>query len=202
MKKQLLSALVLAGCITILQSCAFRPCTTMMVDLGPVHSRIYGDSDSWGGAFGLQGGVAAEIPCKKELPVSMWAEVNVSMQGAGWEDDWGEGLTDGLTRLWYLNIPLTARYPFGNGFYGEAGIQPGFLLSAKDKYDGGSYDYKEYLRTFDLSIPLGLGYKFENNFGLNLRVIPGVTNINSAEWDDVKDRNLVVALRGTYTFPK
>jgi len=50
------------------------------------------------------------------------------------------------------------RYQFPNGFYGEAGIQPGFLLSAKDNYDG---DYASY-----------------------------------------KDRNFVVAFRGTYTFQK
>ena len=168
-----------------------------------MHSRITGDSDSWSGAFGVQGGVAAQIPFNCDLPLAMWAEVNVSMQGAGWEDDWGEGLTKGVTRLWYLNVPLTARYQFGQGFYGEAGLQPGFLLSARDNYEGESDDWKEYLKTFDLGIPLGVGYDFPNNFGLNLRVIPGVTNINSSEYsDEFKDHNFVVALRGTYIFPK
>lgn len=175
----------------------------MMVNLGPVHSRIFGDSDSWDGTFGVQGGVAAHVPFDCKLPLSMWAEINVSMQGAGWEDDWGEGLQSGVTRLWYLNVPLTARYPFGNGFYGEAGIQPGFLLVARDKWDGDWVDWREYLKTFDLGIPLGVGYDFPNNFGLNFRVIPGVININSGDYSDqYKDHNFVVALRGTYTFPK
>ena len=168
-----------------------------------MHSRLTSDSDSWTGAFGAQGGVAAHIPFNCNLPLAMWAEANVSMQGAGWEEDWGEGLISGVTRLWYLNLPLTARYQFGQGFYGEAGLQPGFLLSARDNYDGESDDWKEDFKTFDLGIPLGVGYDFENNFGLNLRVIPGVININSSEWaDDYTDRNFVVALRGTYTFPK
>jgi len=202
MKKQTFSILVLAGCICILQSSAFGQLTTMTVNLGPVHSRLTGDSDSWKGAFGAQGGVAAHIPFNCNLPLAMWAEANVSMQGAGWEGDYGEGLENGVTRLWYLNFPLTARYQFGQGFYGEAGLQPGFLLSARDNYDGGSEDWKEYFKTFDLGIPLGVGYDFENNFGLNFRVIPGILNINEEEYYDYKDRNFVVALRGTYTFPK
>ncbi len=202
MKKQTISTFVIVGCICILQSCAFRPCTTMTVNLGPVHSRIVGESDSFSGAFGMQGGVAAHIPFGSNLPITAWAGVNVTMQGAGWEDDWGEGLVEGVTRLWYLNFPLTGRYQFGSGFYGELGIQPGFLLSAKDKYDGESVDWKDYIKTFDLGIPLGVGYDFENNFGLNFRVVPGILNINEEEYYDYKDRNLVVSLTGTYTFPK
>ena len=202
MKKQTLSTFVIVGCICIFQSCAFRPCTTMMVNLGPVHSRIVGESDSYSGAFGAQGGVAAHIPFGSNLPFTTRAGVNVTMQGAGWEDDWGEGLIEGTTRLWYLNFPLTARYQFGTNFYGELGMQPGFLLSAKENYNGASLDSKDNIKTFDLGIPLGVGYDFENNFGLNLRLVPGILNINEEEPDDYKDRNLVVSLTGTYTFPK
>jgi hypothetical protein len=52
---------------------------------------------------------------------------------------------------------------------GEIGLQPGVLLSAKDNYDGESYDYSDYVKTIDLSIPLGVGYDFPNNFGIGLR---------------------------------
>ena len=201
MKKQTISTLVIVGCICILQSCAFRPCTTMNVNLAGVNSRIVGESDSWSSAFGVQGGVAANIPYQSKLPITSWVEANISMQGASWEEDWGEGLVKGTTRLWYANIPLMTRYQFPNGFYGEAGIQPGFLLSAKDKYDGNAYDYREWIKTFDLSIPFGVGYEFPNNFGVGLRVIPGVTNVNKGDYA-YKDRNFVVALRGTYTFQK
>ena len=201
MKKQTLSTIVIVGCICILQSCATGPCTTMMVNLGPVHSRIVGESDSWSGAFGMQGGVSAHIPFNCTLPITAWAGANVTMQGAAWEDSWDGETFEGTTRLWYLNIPLTGRYQFQNGLYAEAGIQPGFLLSAKDNYDGESVDWKEYVNTFDLGIPLGIGYDFENNFGLNLRAVPGILNINEGDYGN-KDRNLVVSLTGTYTFPK
>ena len=40
-----------------------------------------------------------------------------------------------------------------------------------------------------------------NNFRVGLRVIPGVTNVNKGDYA-YKDRNFVVALRGTYTFQK
>ena len=53
MKKQTLSTLVIAGCICMLQSCAFRPCTNIDVNLAGAHSRIVGNSDSWGGALSL-----------------------------------------------------------------------------------------------------------------------------------------------------
>jgi hypothetical protein len=77
------------------------------------------------------------------------------------------------------------------------------LLSAKDKYEGDSFDYKEYLSSFDFSIIFGLGYEFENNLGVGIRVIPGLTNVNSSEYaDEYKDHNFVVAGRVTYTFRK
>lgn len=201
MKKLSLLTLAIAGCICLLNSCALTPCTTMSANLGLVNSHIVGESDSWMPAFGAQGGIAAELPFNCDFPLTAWVETNISMQGARWEEDWGEGLTKGITRTFNLNIPLTARYPFSGGFYAEAGIQPGFILSAKDKYDGDSYDVKDWFKTFDLGIPLGVGYNFKNNFGVNLRLIPGLTNVNGGEYDSYTDRNFVVALRGTYTLP-
>ncbi len=61
-------------------------------------------------------------------------------------------------------------------------------------------DYMDHMNRFDLSIPLGFGYEFMNNFGVGLRVIPGINDISKDA--DEKDSNFVVALRGTYTFRK
>lgn len=202
MKKQSITSFVIVGCIFMLQSCAFQPCTTLQANLAGVNSRIVGDSDSWTGAFGIQAGVDTQIPYNCDLGFTSWAGLSLSMQGAGWEEDWGEGLVKGTTRLWYLNVPLVTRYEFGNGFYGEAGLQPGFLLSAKDKYDGDAYNYRDYIKTFDFGIPLGIGKEFNNNFGVGFRVTPGLLNINKGEYqDEWKDRNLTLSLRGTYTIP-
>jgi hypothetical protein len=85
----------------------------MSANLGLVNSHIVGESDSWGPAFGAQAGVAAQLPFNFDFPLSTWVGTNITMQGASWE----EGMLSGITRTWNLNVPLTARYPFGNGFY-------------------------------------------------------------------------------------
>ena len=201
MKKQTISTIVIVSCICILQSCAFRPCTSLSVNVGVQNSSFCGDSDSWTNAFGALGGVAVQIPYTCNLPFTYWVEGNVSMQGARYEDDWGYGTVEGLTRLLYANFPLTARYQLDNGFFGEAGLQPGILLGAKDKVDGESWDYKEWVNTFDVGIPLGVGYNINKNLGVSLRVIPGITNVNAGEGVS-RDRNFVVGVRGTYTLRK
>ncbi|MBS1600153.1 MAG: PorT family protein [Bacteroidetes bacterium] len=81
-------------------------------------------------------------------------------------------------RLFYLGIPIVAKYKFGGGFFAEAGLQPSFLLSAKYKANGSTSDYKDNLNTFDLGIPIGAGYYFSKHLFVGVRVIPGVTNIS------------------------
>ena len=151
----------------------------MTVNMAGVHSRIYGQSDSWGGAFGFQGGVEALVPFNMDFPLTAWGGFNVSMQGARYEEDYGEGLMDGTTRLWYMNFPLTARYPFGDGFYGEAGFQPGILLSAKDKLNGESSNYRDYIK----STPEKLFFVFFVSFTMssNRGILIGVANFVKLE---------------------
>lgn len=81
-------------------------------------------------------------------------------------------------KLFYLGIPIIARYKFGSGFYAEAGLQPSFLLSAKYKSEESSTDYKDNMNTFDLGIPIGVGYYFSQHLSAGIRIIPGVTNIS------------------------
>jgi len=85
----------------------------------------------------------------------------------------------------YLNIPIVAHFYIAKGLAVNAGIQPGFLLSAKAKqefdssyagssYKGSeSYDVKDRLKKFDLSIPVGLSYEY-SNFVLDARYNVGL----------------------------
>ena len=98
----------------------------------------------------------------------------------------------------YLNFPVVVRYLHETGFFGEAGIQPGVLLSAKDKWGDSSDDIKDEMKIFDISIPIGIGYQINEKIGVGFRVIPGITNLFEGSDSDDKDRNLVFALRGTY----
>jgi hypothetical protein len=169
---------------------------TFSVVAGLSKSSIVGESDSWKDPIGGQAGVIASLSNFSES-LSLKAEANISMQGAKWEENIN-GLVEGRVNLLYLNVPVVLRYRFKNGFFAEAGIQPGLLLMAKDKYNGITEDYKDQVNAFDLGIPAGIGYEFKKRYAVGLRVIQGITNINSES--DAKDYNFVAALRFIYTF--
>ena len=178
--------------VLILVGASFsNPCASQVdVVLGLLKTSIIG-SESWQDPIGLQVGAAFPSANINEM-LSFRAEANLSMQGAKWE----EYSLSGRTNLLYINIPLVIRYQTESGFFGEAGIQPGLLLSAKDKYEDVTESYMDHMNALDISIPLGVGYEFKNNFGIGFRVIPGINDITKDE--DDTDRNLVFALRGTY----
>ena len=66
----------------------------------------------------------------------------------------------------YLNIPVVANVYVVKNLAVKLGVQPGFCV-AKDKIKA---------NTFDLSIPVGLSYEY-NNFVLDGRYNFGVTNV-------------------------
>lgn len=161
--------------------------------LGVSKSSITG-GESWKDPIGFQ--VGASMPVFKfSEKLNLRVEANFSMQGAKWEETYYD--LEGRLNLLYLNLPVVVRYQTEGGFFAEAGLQPGILLSAKDKYEDISEDYKDYMNIFDLSIPIGVGYQINEKFGIGFRFIPGITDISEDE--DESDRNLVFALRGTYT---
>lgn len=161
--------------------------------LGVSKSSITG-GESWKDPIGFQ--VGASMPVLKfSENLGLRVEANFSMQGAKWEEPYYN--LEGRLNLLYINLPVVVRYQTESGFFAEAGIQPGILLSAKDKYEDISEDYKDYMNIFDISIPIGIGYQINEKFGIGFRFIPGITDISEDE--DESDRNLVFALRGTYT---
>ena len=70
----------------------------------------------------------------------------------------------------YLNIPVVANVYVVKNLAVKLGVQPGFCV-AKDKVEA---------NTFDLSIPVGLSYEY-NNFVLDGRYNFGVTNVAKGE---------------------
>ena len=108
---------------------------------------------------------------------SLAAGLNFAMQGCQWEDTelkiGGESLKmkDNKIQLNYLNLPIVANVYLFKGFAVKTGVQLGFLLSAKRKYDmtgsiGGSSatvkydeDVKDQCKKFDVSIPIGVSYQ-------------------------------------------
>ena len=106
--------------------------------------------------------------------------------------------------LGYLNIPVVANFYFAKGWAIKAGIQPGFLLSAKRKVDGlgatksEDVDLKDTSKSFDLSIPLGISYEFNNHIVIDGRYNLGVTKINKNGEQSCK--NGVIQLTLGYKF--
>ncbi len=87
----------------------------------------------------------------------------------------------------------------------KAGIQPGFLLSHKSKYtilgEKEENTSTDELKTFDLSIPLGLSYEF-SDFVIDARYNLGLTKVNKDNKLLDKDmKNSVIMLTLGYKIP-
>lgn len=191
MKAKALFLSLLVALVLLVQSCS-----TLIPEASVTAAKtsIYGN-DSWQDPIGFQAGVEAPVYSISE-PLSVRAGAGLSLQGAKWE----EASISGRTNLWYINIPLTLRYTSPGGFYGEAGLQPGLLISAKDKYNGTSESYMEYMNKLDIGLPLTAGYMFTNNIGVHFKVVPGLLNISKDS--DIADRNILFGIGLTYKFGK
>jgi hypothetical protein len=91
-------------------------------------------------------------------------------------------------------------YQFKGIIFGEAGFQPGLLISARDRIEGHSTFFSDYIKNFDFGITGGLGYKFNDRLGIGARASLGFLNISVAETDGKS--NVVIALRCTYALKK
>ncbi|MEP6712484.1 MAG: porin family protein [Ferruginibacter sp.] len=165
--------------------------------LGADAATLTGNSPDFSNVFGVQTGI--QIPVAKLSDnVGLGLGAIYSMQGGKYKSyeyipggDYGN--SSATSRLNYLNFPVLARYQKQRqGFFAEAGVQPGVLLSAKNKGE----NIKDNLKKFDVGIPIGVGYQFKNKFGVGLRFTPGLLNINKDE--QYKTRNMVTSLRASY----
>ncbi|MBL7725479.1 MAG: PorT family protein [Chitinophagaceae bacterium] len=162
--------------------------------LGIQSTGINGDSESYNESLiGFHGGFGIRL-AELNDNLGIRTELIYSMQGSKYEDTY----VSGKVVLSYINLPFVIRAASKGGFYGEAGLQPGFLVSAKDKYNDQTNDYKDYINGFDFGGLLGLGYQ-KNRISVGLRIAQGITNINKDE-DEYKDRNFVASLRTTFAF--
>ena len=123
---------------------------------------------------------------------SVQPELLYSAQGAKFED---AGDNDNL-RLHYLNIPILGQYNDPSGFYGETGPQFGFMLSAKVKSDGNTYDAKDGFKTVDFGWAFGAGYRVTEEAKIGLRYNLGLSNIADGGG---KLHNSVLQLSVAYT---
>ncbi len=139
---------------------------------------------------GLVAGAEASYQVSKHFAVS--AGLLYSQQGA---DRQGDLNVTGATysdkcqmKLAYLNVPVLANFYVVKGLALKVGVQPGFLLSAKenvritatgaaahlDRHE--KVDAKKSCKTFDVAIPVGISYEF-HNVVLDLRYNIGMGDV-------------------------
>lgn len=148
--------------------------------------------------LGLVGG--AEFGYNVSDAFAVTAGALYSMQGAKAKDS--EVMKDISTTMTYINVPVLANYYIIPGLAVKAGIQPGFLVSAKMKYTAGGHDYDysgtDGYKKVDISIPLGVSYEF-SDFVIDARYNLGLTKI--ADSDESKSKNSVIMLTIGYKIP-
>lgn len=135
----------------------------------------YTNYDGAGARIGLVAGAELEWQYAKQFSIA--AGVLYSMEGAN-NNDYGLKI-----KCNYINIPIVANFYVIKGFAVKAGIQPAFNVSAKLTDEDYSYTLDE-VKTFDLSIPVGVSYEFKN-FVIDARYNIGLTNI--VEFENIKN---------------
>ena len=145
---------------------------------------------------GLAAGVEAEYGITETFGVS--GGVLYSMEGSKNKDN-----SDLKTNLDYINVPILANAYLFKGFAVKVGVQPGFLVRAKEKYSNGGNsidgDIKDACNKVQLSIPIGLSYEYAN-FVLDARYNWGLTNTFKNDNSDKKSHNSVFMFTLGYKF--
>jgi len=145
---------------------------------------------------GLAAGVEGEYGITENFGVT--AGILFAMQGAKDKDikDWKMNTT-------YLNIPILANAYLFKGFAVKVGIQPGFLLSAKEKYTENNVsldvDRKDIMNKVDFTIPIGVSYEYQN-FVIDARYNWGLTNVYKNDEKSSKSKNSVLMFTVGYKF--
>jgi len=145
---------------------------------------------NWSNRIGLHAGALAHIHITPQFAVQ--PEVVYSGQGAKYTIN-GEEHTLGLD---YINIPVQLQYMFDNGFRIQTGPQLGLLINTKDKVNGQNSQFfsSEDFKSTDVSWTFGLGYLTYSGLGIDGRYNLGLTNINDAGANSLKNNVFQVGL--------
>ncbi len=113
-----------------------------------------------------------------------------------------EGETS-VTKHDYLVLPILAKFYVLEGLSVDLGPQFGYMLSAKEKFDGETSNYydEDGLKKFDVSFAAGLSYKICGRFDVSARYNLGLTKIYDFEdMGDYKPKNGVISVGVGYRF--
>ena len=110
----------------------------------------------------------------------------------------------GEIRKAYLQIPVLLQYNIVGRLFAEAGPQIGFLLSSKEEFSGERDDIKQFYRSADLRLPVGIVYRFGNilqGLGIGARYSFSLRHINKEAVAGGELRNVVFSAGIEYILP-
>jgi len=138
---------------------------------------------------GFLAGVEGEYYANEWLGIA--AGLTYAQQG--WKFEGGGNTV--TTKLDYLNVPITANFYVAQGLALKTGLQMGFLMNAKDE----SVDIKDACEKFNLAIPIGLSYEYQN-IVLDARYNLAVTKVNKNSNDENNWRSSLIQITLGYKF--
>jgi len=139
--------------------------------------------------LGLHAGLIGHTHFTKHF--AMQPELQFSVKGA----QFSQSNQDTKVNLSYITLPILFQYMFNNGFRIQAGPEFGLLIQAKQKTGSSSIDIKDQLNSFDIGIAGGISYVHPpTGFGIDLRYVKGLSNINSEGSDSASNQGIQLGL--------
>lgn len=125
---------------------------------------------------GVNIGLAGELMLTKHFAIE--PGVYYSMQG-------NKGDVGNYFYSDYINIPIYAKGYVYNGLYIFAGPQFGFNVRSKLN----TFSFKDYAKTFDFSLGVGVGYQFAWGMMISANYNIGLTNTFTKDYKNIFGEN-------------
>jgi len=192
--KKLFVVLIIAS---VFQSCCIFfphiPCEkTVNISAGVAETILTGDKTQKPALGGLISIEPTIYRMNSNATIS--AGLGASLQGSRYI----ERNYSGKLKMSYINVPLLINYNTNHRIYGEIGIQPGFLLTARDRLQQGpSHSFRDYIKKIEFAVPLGAGYWISDDISVGIRTTFGITNMQN--WGgNIRKHNILIAVMGRY----
>lgn len=148
------------------------------IGLNSSNVKYSGDGESYKASARLSGHLGFYAVYMFQDRFGFQPEFVISGEGTKDKDD------DYTIALTYINIPLLLRMNVIDKLSIHTGPQIGFLVSAKQKYDGNTDDIKDGMKGVGLGWGLGAAYELPKNFNVGLRYNFGLSRIDDDNSDD------------------
>ena len=157
-----------------------------------------GGLDDPSSRIGFHAGITGDVKMAENFGIG--AELLYSQQGTQTEGTFAGVDYENEFKLDYINIPILAKVYLGESFNVYGGVQPGFVVNAKQVSTIGDneteIDLKDedndenqfaVVKDTDFSIPLGIGYRTPGGLSVDARYNLGTTAVFENQDDDSDD---------------